>query len=163
VTTILYPTRGGDNTYRNQDRVIDLARERQAELLLLYVSDVRFLDHFASPVPVDLVKAELDEMGEFLLAMAQERAEKRGVKAETMVKRGAFTDVLLEVIEKCEANVVTLGRPTTETAITTAEYISEVAQFLVARTGAAVLVIDEGVIVESYPSDDQGDEESARN
>jgi nucleotide-binding universal stress UspA family protein len=160
VANILYPTRGGDNTYRNQDRVIDLVREQKAKLLLLYVSSVRFLDRFASPVPVDLVKSQLDEMGEFLLAMAQERAEKQSVKAETMVKRGAFLEVLREVIEEHEINVVILGRPTTETALTTTEYISEVAQFLAAKRGVEVLVVDEGEIVERYQPG-QGPEESS--
>jgi hypothetical protein len=72
MTTILRPTRGGEASYPNQDRAIKLAKERDADLLLLYVANVHFLDRLAGPVIVD-VETELEEMGEFLLALAQER------------------------------------------------------------------------------------------
>jgi nucleotide-binding universal stress UspA family protein len=150
VVNILYPTRGADHSYRNQDRVISLVREQEASLLFLYVSDVRFLDRFASPVPVELVKSQLDETGEFLLAMAQERAEKQEVKASTLVRRGAFLDVLQEVIQEHEIDTVVLGRPAEETAITAPGYIDEVAQSLAAESGVEVLIVDGGEIVQRF-------------
>ena len=63
MSTILYPTRGGDSTYLNQDWVFELTREEGASLLLLYVSNVRFLDLLAGPARLDLMEAELDEFG----------------------------------------------------------------------------------------------------
>ncbi|MGD8806483.1 MAG: hypothetical protein PVH65_11560, partial [Chloroflexota bacterium] len=44
MATVLYPTRGGDSTHSNQDWACDLAKERNARLIFLYVSNVSFLD-----------------------------------------------------------------------------------------------------------------------
>jgi nucleotide-binding universal stress UspA family protein len=90
VTSILYPTRGGEPTYRNQDRAAALAQERDETLLPLYVANVHFLDHTAGAVQLELVEKELDELGEFLLALAQERVEKAGLAVESVVCHGEF-------------------------------------------------------------------------
>ena len=84
MATILCPTHGGEKSIPNQERAIAIAKDRGADLIFLYVSDVHFLDHLASPILVDL-EAELDEMGQFLCTMASERADKAGVHAQTMV------------------------------------------------------------------------------
>jgi nucleotide-binding universal stress UspA family protein len=144
VTTILYATRGGTE---NQDAVIALAHEQGADLLFLYVSNVRFLDHFASPVPVDLIQGELDEMGEFLLAIAQEKAEGAGVKADILVRHGSFWETLQEVIADYDITTVVLGHPNRETGTTTAEYIDSVAQSLLDEYQVEVITIDQGEIV----------------
>ncbi|MGW8319696.1 MAG: universal stress protein [Candidatus Promineifilaceae bacterium] len=161
MTAILYPTRAGDVTHRNQDRVIALAKERQAKLIFLYVSNVRFLDHIASPVPLDLVEEELDELGEFVLIMAQERAEKAGLAAEAVIRRGGFRDALKSVIGEYEVTTVVLGLPAEETAITTVDYIHDVADMLRDETGVEVLIIDQGEIVESF-SDRGGSSDPAQ-
>ena len=151
MTAILYPTRGGDPTFLNQDWVINLALERASDLLLLYVSNVHFLDHLAGPVRVDLVEAELDELGEFLLTMAQERAEKAGQAAEIIIRQGLFREALLEVVEEYNATTVVLGYPTLDTAITTREYIHSLAEFLQKEKGIEVFVLDAGKVVEHHP------------
>jgi hypothetical protein len=68
-----------------------LAIERQAEIVFLYVTDVHFMDHFASPKLIDF-ETELEEMGDFLLTMAIERAQKSGVEATGIVRRGRFLE-----------------------------------------------------------------------
>jgi nucleotide-binding universal stress UspA family protein len=148
MTTILYPTRGGDSTHRNQDWAFSLAKEKNARLILLYVSNVRFLDTMLTPVPIERVWEELDELGEFLLTMAQDRADKVGVTAEKVLRHGGFRAALKEVIEEESVSTVVLGRPAQDTAITTTEYLEEVAQFLIAETGVEVYLIHEGQIVE---------------
>ncbi|GMQ79340.1 MAG: hypothetical protein BMS9Abin02_1921 [Anaerolineae bacterium] len=150
MSTILYPTRGGDSTYLNQDWVFELARGKDASLLLLYVSNVSFLDLLAGPARLDLMEAELDELGEFLLAMAQERAETAGVTAGLVVRRGSFRDALQEVVLEHQVNIVILGYPSQETALTTHEYINSLAQFLQDECAVEVYVIDEGEIIEHY-------------
>jgi nucleotide-binding universal stress UspA family protein len=88
---ILCLTRGGEASYPNQDGAIAIAKDLDEELLFLYISSVQFLDHSAAPKVVD-IESELDEMGEFLLVMAQERAQKAGVKADILVRRGNFQE-----------------------------------------------------------------------
>jgi nucleotide-binding universal stress UspA family protein len=159
VATILYPTRAGDSAHHNQDRAIAMARERKASLLLLYVSNVRFLDHLAGPAKVYLVEAELDELGEFMLAMVKDRAEKAGVQAEMVIRHGEFRQALMELIAEREITAAILGRPTHDTAITTLDYISEVARSLAAESGLEVFIIHEGEIVEQYGGSTESTEE----
>ena len=49
--------------------------------------DLRFLDKTAAPIVVD-VENEMTKMGEFLLLMAQERAAKQAVEADTICHSG---------------------------------------------------------------------------
>ena len=78
MTVVLCPTRGGKSSIPNQQWAIQFAKERNARLIFLYVADVQFLNHLTSTLLVDIVH-ELDELGEFLLAMAQDRARQAGV------------------------------------------------------------------------------------
>jgi len=149
---ILCPTRGGQRSYPNQDRAISLAREHEADLLFLYVSDVRFLDQFQSPVLIDMAE-ELDGMGEFLLAMAQERAEKAGVKALTTTRRGGFHAALAEVVSEYDVDILVLGSPTEEAEeadLTTTEYLADLCRFMSSEAGIEVFVLRDGEIAQHF-------------
>jgi nucleotide-binding universal stress UspA family protein len=150
MATVLYPTRGGDSTHRNQDWACDLANKRDARLVFLYVSNVSFLDRLGGTARVDILEDELDELGEFLLVMAQERAQRSGVKSERVVRQGRFQLALAEVIEEYEVTTLVLGRPAQDTANTTVEFISQAAQSLAADFGIEVFVVDEGEVAEHY-------------
>jgi nucleotide-binding universal stress UspA family protein len=160
MATILYPTRGGSSAYLNQDWAVSLAQKRGADLLLFYVSNVHFLDRTAAPVRLDLVEAEMEDLGAFLLAMAQERVEKSGLKTETIVRSGEFVNALEEIIAEDGISVVVLGCPTDETGITSQGYINDVAKRLQAGTNVEVYVIGEGRIVNhllpTQKADDSG-------
>ena len=146
---ILCPTRGGEASYPNQDRAIAIAKERSAGLLFLYVANVSFLDRFASPVLVD-VETELEEMGEFLLAMAQERAEKAGVKAQTEVRRGRFRYAIRDVIRLHEISSLVLGTAVGQTGVTTLDYVKEVSRWILKETGVEVIIVHRGEILEHH-------------
>ncbi len=150
MTTILRPTRGGEASYPNQDRAITIAKERDADLLLLYVANVHFLDHVMGPVLVD-VETELKEMGEFLLALAQERAEKAGVQAKTLVLHGEFREALEQVIQEHEEiTTLVLGIAAGETGVTPPGYLEDVVQWCYTECGIEVIVVDGGEIIEHY-------------
>jgi hypothetical protein len=80
--TILFPTRGGQTSYSNQDAVIALAKQWHAQLIFLHISNVHFLEKLGHVRHKKIVQNELEDMAEFLLAMACERAEKAGWKAK---------------------------------------------------------------------------------
>ncbi|MFN2147860.1 MAG: universal stress protein [Anaerolineales bacterium] len=143
---ILSPTRGGPSSRPNQDRVIEIARENDARLSFLYVTDISFLDRMASPVLVDVAQ-ELDEMGAFVLAMAQERAKAAGVEAEALVRRGDFRSVLQAAIEEQAIDLVVLGSPVEATGATTLDYLQSLAGELNSVCGVATMILQGGQVV----------------
>ena len=108
---ILCATRGGEASYRTQDAAIALAKERDDELLFLFVVDTRFLGRTARAVRPDVVAEEMSRMGEFLLAMAQERAQEQGVAADYLLRRGEFRDELKATASEQGVDLVVLGQP----------------------------------------------------
>lgn len=107
---ILCATRGGEASYRTQDKAIALAQERGDELLFLYVANIHFLDKTHAPIVVD-VEQEMVKMGEFLLLMAQERAAEQGVPASTLCLKGEMREELKKVARQEAVSLVVLGRP----------------------------------------------------
>lgn len=148
-TTILCPTRGGEESYPNQDRAIALAKERDADLIFLYVSDVQFLDHTAAPKVVD-IETELDEMGDFLLTMAIERAKKAGVRATGIVRHGNFNQVLIEVIKEHNIDTVVIGLPRRETSALTPEYLEKLGEMINLELSVEVFLAQEGEIAKIF-------------
>ena len=146
---ILCPTRGGKGSYPNQDRAIAIAKERGAEVLFLNITNVQFLGLTAAPKLID-IETEMDEMGEFMLAMAQERAEKASVNALTLVQRGQFREVLIDVIEEHQIDTVVLGSSAGGTGVITAEYIQELVDEISGKTGVEFIVLDQGEIVNTF-------------
>jgi nucleotide-binding universal stress UspA family protein len=146
---ILCPTRGGKGSYPNQDRAIAIAKERDAEVMFLYITNVEFLGLTAAPKLID-IEHELDEMGEFMLAMAQERAEKADVNSFTIVKRGQFRQVLREVIEEHQVETVVLGSSAGGTGVVTSEYIQTLVDEIGEKTGVEFIIIDQGEIVNTF-------------
>ena len=109
--TILCATRGGEASYRAQDAAIALAQERGDELLFLYVVDIGFLQKTERAVRPDVVTAEMEKMGEFLLAMAQERAQKQGVEASYVLRHGDLRRELKAAAREEAVDLVVLGQP----------------------------------------------------
>jgi nucleotide-binding universal stress UspA family protein len=149
VNTILCTTRGGEASYPNQDRAIQLAMEEGSRLIFLHVTNVQFLDHFASPVLID-VESELLNLAEFVLAMAQERAEDVGLEVETVCKSGDLKQALLEVIHEFDVETVVLGSPAGEKAITTQPYLQSLIQSLLETANVDVVVVYNGEVIEHY-------------
>lgn len=139
MTTILCATRGGEASIRTQMKAIELAKERGADLLFLYVADVEFLGHMTGGIVVD-VATELENMGEFLLLMAKERAEREGVTAHTVVKRGDFRAALLEAAAEGEASLIVFGSPGEE-SVTRRDYLENLTAGITAESGIETIIV----------------------
>ena len=113
------------------------------------MTDVHFLDHFASAKIVD-VEEELDEMGDFLLAMAQERAKKEGVTSKSIVRRGGFRHVLKEVLKEHPVTTVILGRSEHGRGALTQEYIQRLGEELSSTEKMEFIVVQKGEIIQTY-------------
>ena len=146
MATILCPTRGGMSSYPTQDQAISLAKDRGDELVFVYVSDVRFMFKGTGAL-IGGYEEELDEMGEFLLAMAQERASAQGLEAKVDVGRGSFREALGRLIREYDASTVLLGAPGEHEQMTTEEYLQELVEYLVREFEVEVVLVEDGEIL----------------
>jgi nucleotide-binding universal stress UspA family protein len=137
---ILCATRGGEASYRTQDKAIALAKERGDTLLFLYVADLHFLDKTAASIVVD-VATEIEHMGEFLLAMAQERAHKEGLEASLVTRKGDVREQIKAAAVEEGAALVVLGRPTDETSRFKLEALQAFAAEIEEETGIPVVIL----------------------
>jgi nucleotide-binding universal stress UspA family protein len=120
---ILCATRGGEASIKTQERAIELAKERNAKIVFIFVSDVEFLEQYTAP-RVPAMEAEMEHLGEFLLLMAKERAEKAGVEADYTVRSGGFRAALVEAAKEYDASLIVLGSPADKN-VTTLEYLEQ--------------------------------------
>jgi len=146
MTTILCPTRGGKESHPNQDFAINLAKERNADLLFMYVSNIQLLSRTGAAIVVDIAE-ELDELGDFLLSMAQERAEKSGVPAQVAVHRGVFSEVLKNVISESKIDTVVLGSSPQESGIVSHEHLEALSTKLSNELDVEFIVVQDGKVV----------------
>jgi nucleotide-binding universal stress UspA family protein len=137
---ILCATRGGEGSYRTQDRAIPLASQRGDLLIFLCVIDTHFLDKTAAPIVVD-VGRRMQNMGEFLLAMARERAERQGVSVQCLCRSGRVRDEIKAVAREEKVAVVVLGRPTGEANAFAVEELKSFAVEIEDETGCQVVIV----------------------
>jgi len=138
---ILCATRGGEASYRTQDKAIALAKERGDTLLFLYVADLHFLDKTAASIVVD-VATEIEHMGEFLLAMAQERAREAGVEASLVTRKGDVRQQIKATAVEEGVDLVVLGRPTDETSRFKLESLRAFAAEIEEETGIPAVILE---------------------
>jgi nucleotide-binding universal stress UspA family protein len=107
---ILCATRGGEASYRTQKVAISLAKERNDEIVFLYIINLHFLDKTSAPIVVD-IENELEQMGRFFLLMAKEQAKEQGVEVRTIIRKGEVRDEIVNIARDESASLVVLGRP----------------------------------------------------
>ncbi len=137
---ILCATRGGEASYRTQDKAIALAKERGDTLLFLYVADLHFLDKTAASIVVD-VATEIEHMGEFLLAMAQERAREAGVEASLITRKGDVRQEIKAAAVEEGVALVVLGRPADQTSRFKLEALRGFAAEIEKETGIPAVIL----------------------
>lgn len=137
---ILCATRGGEASYRTQDKAIELALQRGDELVFLYVVNIEFLNKTAAPIVVD-VATEIERMGEFLLAMAQERAREAGVEASLITRQGDVREQIKAAAIEEGVDLVVLGRPADETSRFKLEALRAFASEIEEETGIPAVIL----------------------
>ena len=152
MATILSQTRGGESSVLNQDRAIALAKERNAELIFLYVSDVQFDDELPQETLVN-VGAELEDLGQFILSMAKERAIQENQQVETLVLSGNFRQVLDKVIQENNVDMLILGSPVEAGSFTTPVFLQKLSSELANKYSLDVILLRAGEILETISAD----------
>jgi nucleotide-binding universal stress UspA family protein len=136
---ILCATRGGEASYLTQDKAIELASQRGDELVFLYVVNIEFLNKTAAPIVVD-VATEIERMGEFLLAMAQERAREAGVEASLITRKGDVRQQIKAAAVEESVDLVVLGRPADEASLFKLEALRAFAAEIEEETGISAVI-----------------------
>jgi nucleotide-binding universal stress UspA family protein len=137
---ILCATRGGEASLRSQDAAIALAKQRNDELIFVFVADISFLNQIAAPLVVN-VEERLAKMGRFQLAMAQERAAAQGVTAQAVVRRGRLRAELVAAVRELTVDLIVLGRPLDQQAIFDDTALQAFATSLQVVTGVEVRIL----------------------
>jgi hypothetical protein len=88
-----------------------MAKKEGATICFLYVVDVEFLKLTARGVRADVVTTEMEHMGEFLLALACERAAAQGVEAEMCLRHGSLVEALESAAREQGVDAIAFGRP----------------------------------------------------
>jgi len=104
------------------------------------VVDTSFLDKTAAPIVVDVEK-DIEMMGKFLLAMAQERAARQGVEARAICREGRVRQEIKMAAVAEEATLVVLGRPAGETSVFIPENLQAFAKGIERETGIKVMIV----------------------
>ena len=107
---ILCAIRGGNESQRIQDIGIELAKERNEGIVFLYVVNTEFLATASSALR-ESVTNEMEKLGDFLLLMAQERAKRQDVVAETVLRLGFLQEEIEAAAGDPDISIVLLGKP----------------------------------------------------
>jgi len=139
---ILCATRGGEASRRTQEEAIKLAKERGDDLIFLYVVDLSFLDKTIVQHVVD-VSSGLEQMGDFLLALAQEKAQQHGVNAQLVHRRGNTREEIKAAARELGVDLVVLGRPSGRKGedFFALEELRAFANEIEAETGVRVVIV----------------------
>ena len=139
---IVCATRGGQASRRTQERAIELAKERGAELIFICVVDPTF----TGPADEQLEEAlsdELKRLGGSLLYIAKSRAQRQGVPAETVVQCGSVWDDIPAFLEEVDAEALVIGVPQEDTPLEAfgSESVREFLEKLKEETDVEIIIV----------------------
>ena len=141
---IVCATRGGEASHVAQDFAIRLALESGEELTFFYVADTGVLAATSDTRPHGIAHG-ITRMGEFILTIAQERAQAAGVQESQWVCRlGSMREELKKFLQESGAGTVVLGRPVSKGVeqVFSQDRLDEFAAELEAETGVRVLLAE---------------------
>ena len=141
---IVCAVRGGPHSQPTIARSIDLAQETGQPLYFLYVVNLDFLSHTPTS-RVHTISEEMRQMGEFILLMAQQMADRQGISAEAVIRHGNVGAELVTFCHEIEAAYLVLGRPKVERgdAVFTQERLDQFVEYIKEQTGAMVIFPEE--------------------
>jgi len=139
---IVCATRGGEASYRTQARAIELAKERNLELVFLCVVDAGF----AGPLSKRLAAAlddELKRLGRSLLNVAETRAQDQGVPAKTVCMSGPVRESIEAYLRQVSASTLVIGcsRSSERHQAFDSEDVTDFAERLRQTTSAEVILV----------------------
>ena len=142
---IVCATRGGEASRAVEDYAIQLALEaNHEELVFFYVADCDVLAHTSDTRPHDIAH-DLTRLGEFIVIIAQERAQAAGLtNAHWVVRLGQVREEMVSYLKESGANRLVLGRPVGKGGdqVFSHQGLDQFATQIQAETGVKVLLAD---------------------
>ncbi len=114
---IVCATRGGAGSRAVQEKAIQTARERECDLIFLYVIDTSSMNETNEKLK-PAVRDELLWLGRTLLRIAQKRAENARIGSEIVIREGQVQDEICQYLKERSADLLLLGAPRGSTAAT---------------------------------------------
>lgn len=121
---ILCATGNGVQSRSVQTAAIELARTQQKRLVFLHVVDLRQLGELEAALH-PAAQAELAWLGEAMLRLAQDRARRQGVAAESTILHGNTCEALEDYLRGHPIDLLLLGEATDEEIIRFARRVQE--------------------------------------
>jgi nucleotide-binding universal stress UspA family protein len=141
---IVCAVRGGLHSQSTIQRAIALAKETGLPLFFLYVVNLDFLDATTSS-RIHTISKEMAQMGEFIVLMAQAKAEAQGVTAQGAIRHGHVTEEISAQCHEVGAGYLVIGQPQFEKEdnVFTAAHHAAFIQRIETQTGAKVVLPEE--------------------
>ena len=95
----------------------------------------------------EVIQNDLDDLGEFILTIAQERAEKKNVTADICLKHGIFFNALRETIEENDIATLFLGSSSADEGFTTTDYLDNLIEHVHEFADLEIIVAQKGKII----------------
>lgn len=110
MSVIVCATRGGEGSRAVQLRAVEKASSEDHKLIFLYVVDVQVVGEFDENLQ-KAVSAEFHWLGQSLLHIARQRAERAGINAEIAIRDGAVKEEIERFLRESGASLLMLGTP----------------------------------------------------
>ena len=137
---IVCATRGGEGSRAAQLTAIQFARAEDHQLVFLYVVDKHIIGEPDETLK-GAVHAEFHWVGQVMLQIACQRAERAGLIAEMAIRDGAVRDEIEKFLREKEATRLLLGAPRHTSPVFGDDAIEQFAQTIEADTGVPVQVV----------------------
>ncbi len=138
---IVCAIRGGPASQDTIAEAIALAQQTDLQLYFLYVVNLDFLSRTSSS-RVHTINEQMEQMGEFILLNAQDKAAAQDVDAEGVIRHGDVGEQIIELCHELDADYLVVGRPKIEQEDTvfTQELLRQFIERTEEQTGAKVIL-----------------------
>ncbi|HEY46901.1 MAG: hypothetical protein AMJ88_08145 [Anaerolineae bacterium SM23_ 63] len=137
---ILCATRGGHASQPTHQRAIEIALERDAELIFLYVFDQQAIQQVATPILIN-VSSQMDHMRAFLRNTARKQATQAGVRARVLVRAGSLREQIQAIADEQHVDLIVMGNPSEKSSLFKREALQAFADEIETETGIEVLAL----------------------
>jgi nucleotide-binding universal stress UspA family protein len=124
MSAIVCATGNGNLSRHVQARAVEIARRQQQRLVFVHVVDVSQWAELDESLH-DAAQAELGWLGAAVLRLAQDRAQRRGVQADSVVLYGPICATLERFLIQQAVDLLLMGEATDTTLIAFARHVQD--------------------------------------